>query len=292
MEIIDLHIHSTFSDGSYTPEEIMKRAAQVGIVALAITDHDTIAGVDEAAKAAWKYGIEFMPGMEITTQYKGRKLHIVALGFDRQCMAFRELYEEIRSVREARIGEIIGEIKKMGVDISLDKVKACTSGALDRYAIMRYLVTLRLENKAQVLWDKYINPAVKRLNLSIDMPAEKAVKAIHEAGGITSLAHFHKRIGLYGMTHDEQENVIAVLNGCGLDAMEAWYPTFEQEHRDFVSEMTAKYKLLNTGGTDFHGTNRPGIEIGTGIDNNMAIPCEVFYKIKAKIRQQDCFRRG
>lgn len=285
MELIDLHIHSTFSDGSYTPEEIMQMAAQKGIVALAITDHDTIAGLDDAEKAAGKYRIEFMPGMEITAQYEGRKIHIISLGFDSQSNAFRELYEEIRSVREARIGEIIEGIRQMGVDISLDKVKAYTPGVLDRYAIMRYLVTLRIESRAQFLWDKYINPVVKSLNLSIDISAEKAIKAIHAAGGITSLAHFHKRIGLKGMTWEEQKNVISVLKGYGLDGIEAWYPTFEKQDMDFVHKMSMKYNLLNTGGTDYHGTNRPGIVLGTGIDNNMAIPVEVFNKIKKKIRQ-------
>ena len=280
MAIIDLHIHSTFSDGSLTPKEIMELAVSRNIRALAITDHDTVAGIDEAEKYAAQYGIEFLTGMEITSQYNGRKLHIVALRFDRHSPEFLEFYREIRSVREERIGEIINGIRNMGVDISLEKVKACTPGVLDRYAIMRYLVTLHLEPKAQLLWDKYINPIVKSLNLSIDITAEKAIKAIKAAGGITSLAHYHKRIGLQGMTAEEQEAVIAKLKSFGLDGIEQWYPTFSAEHMKFVSDMTEKYQLINTGGTDFHGSNRPGIELGTGINNNLAIPFEVYSIIK------------
>lgn len=280
MAIIDLHIHSSYSDGSMTPKEIIDLAMQRGIGALAITDHDTVAGVDEAEAYAAQVGMGFLPGMEITAQYYGRKLHLVALRFDRNCPAFREFYHKIRSVREERIGEIITGIHEMGVDISLEKVKACTPGVLDRYAIMRYMMTLKLAPHAQTLWDNYINPVVKRLHLSIDISAEEAVKAIKAAGGITSLAHYHKRIGLQGMSPAEQENVIAKLKGYGLDGIEQWYPTFSARHMQFVSDMTEKYQLLNTGGTDFHGANRPGIELGTGIDNNLAIPYEVYSIIK------------
>lgn len=280
MDIIDLHIHSTYSDGSMTPSEIMELAEKKRIKALAVTDHDTVAGLDEAEQAARNKGIEILPGMEITCQYNGRKLHIIALGVDRHCDEFLQFYQQIRSVREARIGEIIEGIRDMGVDISLEKVKACTPGVLDRYAIMRYLVTLKLEKRAQLLWDNYINPVVKKLNLSIDISAEMAIKAVHAAGGITSLAHYHKRIGLQGLATAEQEQIIATLKGYGLDAVEQWYPTFTEVHKQFVREMTKKYKFFNTGGTDFHGSNRPGIELGTGVDNNMAIPLSVFYEIK------------
>lgn len=284
MRIIDLHIHSTFSDGSMTPRDIIKAASQKNIAALAITDHDTVEGIDEAESAAKEYDIELLTGMEITTEYKTRKLHIVALGFDRRNRTFKEFYDEIRSVREARIGEIINGIADMGIDISLEKVKAITSGSIDRYAIVRYLLGLRLENRAQTLWDKYIHPVVKQLNLTIDIPAEKAIKAIHAAGGILSLAHFHKRIGLQGFSRDEQEKILQELRSLGLDGIEQWYPTFSDEDSEFVREMTEKYGFINTGGTDFHGKNRPGIELGTGLDNNMAIPYEVFEGIKNRLK--------
>ena len=111
------------------------------------------------------------------------------------------------------------------------------------------------------------------------MPAEEALPAIHAAGGVTSLAHFHKNIGLKGLSRAEQEEAIARLHALGLDGMERWYPNYTAEDSAFAAHMIEKYNLLVTGGTDFHGSNRPQIEMGHGIAGNMAIPYEVYTKI-------------
>ena len=158
------------------------------------------------------------------------------------------------------------------IDISLEKVQPFAFGKLDRYAIMRYLVSLHLYDRAQPLWDNYLDPAVRELGLDQNMPAEEALPAIHAAGGVTSLAHFHKNIGLKGLSRAEQEAAIARLHALGLDGMERWYPNYTAEDSAFAAHMIEKYGLLVTGGTDFHGSNRPQIEMGHGIAGNMAIP--------------------
>lgn len=282
MYICDMHIHSNYSDGSFSPEQICEIAVRKNIAGIAVTDHDTVAGLDFAEKAAKLYNIDFLPGMEITTEYNKRKIHIIALGFDKSSAEFKDFYRELQYVRESRIGEIIEGVRRKGIDISLEKVKRFTPGAVDRYAIVRYLMTLHIDDKAQFLWDRYINPVVAELNLSIDMPVEKVIDGIHKAGGIVSLAHFNKKIGLGGFSRTEQENIICCLKGMGLDALERWYPRFSADDTVFIKEMTKKYDFFNTGGTDFHGRNRPDVELGTGIDNNTVIPYEIFQKVKTK----------
>lgn len=285
MKTIDLHVHSIISDGSLRPREIAALAKKTGLAAFALTDHDCIAGNSEAAAAAAAQGVEFINGMELTAEYQGHKIHIVCLGFDSECTAFKTLYERVRAIKEGRIPEIIDYIKQKGIDISLAKVRPFAyDGPFDRYAVMRYLVSLKLYDHAQPLWDNYLDPAAVELGLNFSITAEEALPLIHEAGGVTSLAHFHKKIGLWGLNRREQETAILHLHAMGLDGMEACYPSYSQDDKEFAAYMIKKYSLLATGGTDFHGTNRPGTELGTGINNNLAVPYEIFKQVQANCK--------
>ena len=206
MKTVDLHVHSIVSDGSYKPDELAELAKAQGLAAFALTDHDVIDGTAEAAAAAKAAGVGFINGMELTTEFQGRKLHIVCLGFDPAHPAFRTVYQRVRAIKEGRIPEMIAFIQRKGVDISLAKVQEFVyDGPLDRYAIMRYLVSLHLYDRAQPLWDHYLDPAAAELGLNFSITAEEALPLIHEAGGATSLAHFHKEIGLQGLSRREQE---------------------------------------------------------------------------------------
>ncbi len=287
MKKIDLHVHSLVSDGSFTPGELAVHAKEQGLAAFALTDHDVIAGSDEAAIAAEKVGVEFINGMELTADFQGIKIHVVCLGFDAQNPAFQAMYKKIRAIKEGRIEDIIEFVRRKGLDISLEKVQEFTyKGLLDRYAVMRYLVSLHLYDRAQPLWDNYLDPAVVEMGLNFNITAEEALPIIHEAGGITSLAHFHKNIGLGSLDNrQQQEQAIVELHRLGLDAMERFYPNYSAEDEEFAAQMIQKYDLLPTGGTDFHGTNRPGIEMGTGMNGNIAVPYEFFQEVKARLNK-------
>lgn len=287
MKKVDLHVHSVRSDGSCHPAELAKLAQKCGLSGFALTDHDIIDGNKEAAMAAAKYGVEFINGMEMTAEFRGRKIHIICLGFDPQHPSFQLLYQRIRSIKEGRIPEMIAYIKAQGIDISLDKVRPfALGGALDRYAIMRYLVSLQLYDRAQPLWNHYLDPATAALGLNINPAAEEALPRIHEAGGVTSLAHFHKNIGLKGMTRQEQEAAIIQLHSWGLDGMERYYPNYTADDEAFAERMIEKHHLLATGGTDFHGTNRPGVELGTGIGQNISIPYDFMVNIRTRVSKK------
>ena len=281
--MIDLHVHSLISDGSYMPAALARLAKQRGLQAFALTDHESIAGDAEAAAEAERLGIDFLPGMEMTVDYQERRLHIVCLGFSAEQEEFQKLYRKIRSIKEARMDELIAGIAAKGVTISRELVKEHAIGnILDRYAVMRYLVSLRLYDHAQPLWDNYINPVVEALGLDYNVTAEEALPAIRAAGGVTSLAHFHKKLGLGNLSREEQEQAIVELHALGLDGMERFYPSYTAEDAAFAERMIRKYDLLPTGGTDFHGTNRPGIELGTGWQKNIDVPYQYYENIAAK----------
>ncbi len=283
MGSIDLHTHSTVSDGTYTPTDLARLARARGLRTFSLTDHDNVSGLDEAAAAAKAEGVELIPGMEMTVDFAGHKLHVVALGFERTHPAFAEFYRAVRESKEAGMAELIAGIRAKGVDITEEKVQALTSGKLDRYAVMRYLVSLHLSEWVQPLWDEYLDPVLKNIGGCENVAAAEAFAAIHAAGGVTSLAHFHKKIGLLGMRREQQAEVITALHKEGLDGMEGWYPSYTPDDSAFVERMTARLGLLLTGGTDFHGANRPGVEIGTGRDNNIAVPEEALMRLHEAI---------
>ena len=277
---IDLHVHSYISDGSCSPVEIISMAKSKGLSAVALTDHESVEGNAEAAREAQKQGVAFVPGIEITVEDQGRKLHIVGLGFDQSHPAFVRLYKKIRSIKEGRMDEVVEGIRRKNIDISVEKVQPyVVTGRIDRYAIMRYLVSLSLYDHVQPLWDHYINPVVLDLGLDYNVTAEEVFAAVKAAGGITSLAHFHKKLGLGGLTRAQQETAIARLRAMGMDAMEQVYPNYTEDDRVFVRAMREKYQLMATGGTDFHGENRPGVELGSGIDNNTEIPYAYYQQL-------------
>ena len=283
MGSIDLHTHSTVSDGTYTPTDLARLARARGLRTFSLTDHDNVSGLDEAAAAAKAEGVELIPGMEMTVDFAGHKLHVVALGFERTHPAFAEFYHAVRESKEAGMAELIAGIRAKGVDITEEKVQALTSGKLDRYAVMRYLVSLHLSEWVQPLWDEYLDPVLKNIGGCENVAAAEAFAAIHAAGGVTSLAHFHKKIGLLGMRREQQAEVITALHKEGLDGMEGWYPSYTPDDSAFVERMTARLGLLLTGGTDFHGANRPGVELGTGRDNNIAVPEEALMRLHEAI---------
>lgn len=283
MKFVDLHVHSLVSDGSFRPEELAKQASAAGLSAFTLTDHDNIAGNEAAAAAAKAAGLEFINGMELSAEYNGRKIHIVCLGFDPEHSSFQLIYQRIRSIKEGRIPEMIDFVAHKGVDISLEKVKEFAQGRpIDRYAIMRYLVSLQLYDRAQPLWDNYLDPAAVALGLDVNITAEEALPRIREAGGVTSLAHFHKDIGLKGLTRKEQETAILHLHSMGLNGMERFYPNYSADDAAFAGYMIEKYDLMPTGGTDFHGANRPNVAMGTGIGGNMAVPYEFFTGVQKR----------
>ncbi|MCI7611642.1 MAG: PHP domain-containing protein [Selenomonadaceae bacterium] len=282
--LIDLHVHSTVSDGSYSPAELAQLARETGVEAFALTDHDSIAGDEEAAAEAERLGVGFINGMEMTMAYGDRKIHVVCLGFNPENSEFQKLYSRLRYIKEDSMADVVEVLRRRGIEIDMEMVRRHSAVHLDRYAIMRTIVDMNIFDGIQYIWDNYLNPAVKEVGVAGDIPAEEALPIICAAGGVTSLAHFHKLIGLKGQSRAEQEESLRELMGFGLTGMEQYYPNYTDEDRAFARAMIEKYDMLPTGGTDFHGANRPGILLGTGYKKNMDTPLKFLEDIRERCR--------
>ena len=182
------------------------------------------------------------------------------------------------------MADVVEVLRSRGIEIDMEMVRRHSAVHLDRYAIMRTIVDMNIFDGIQYIWDNYLNPAVKEVGVAGDIPAEEALPIIRGAGGVTSLAHFHKLIGLKGQSRPEQEDSLRELMSFGLTGMEQYYPNYTDEDRAFARAMIEKYDMLPTGGTDFHGANRPGILLGTGYEKNMSVPLKFLEDIRERCR--------
>lgn len=282
---IDLHVHSYISDGTFSPRQVVEIAKKNKVKAIALTDHDSVEGVNEALKVAEELNVNLLKGIEISSLYKGgRVLHILGLGIDIENKNFLKAYEKFKKAREYSVIDIIKQIEKQGVYVDIEMLKkGQTNKYMDRYDIHRYFMNNGICSDAQEVWDKYLDP----IPYGEDelMKVEDALKIISDAGGISFLAHYNKKIGLGGFTKTEIEEHFRYLISAGLNGVEKYYPSYKKEDWEFLNYLIEKYKLIPSGGTDFHGKNRPEIGIGTG-NGDMLIPYSIYTNILSKQKQR------
>lgn len=279
---IDLHVHSYMSDGTLSPKEIVQLAAEKDVKAIALTDHDCIDGIKEAAESASQLNIDFLNGIEVSVIYEnGRKLHILGLGIDINNSEFLKVYNKMRIARENSIPFILKVVEKQGIKIDINDLKKHTHNKyLDRYDVHEYFTRNRLCNNSQKIWDKYLDPIPYEKDELLTI--EEAIDIIKKAGGLSFLAHYNKTIGLYGFSNNEIEFRIKYMIDMGLNGVERYYPSYIRQDIKFLDYIINKYNLNFSGGTDFHGKNRPGIGLGTGSNNNLFIPYKVYQNIICK----------
>ncbi len=247
MNQVDLHVHTTASDGKLTPAQAVREAFKLNIGALAITDHDTMEGVYEAQETAESYGIEIVPGIEITTEYKEREIHILGYYCDPSEPVFRRSMEEYKADRFNRMEKMVEKLKKMDIDIEFSEVIETVKGEM----LARPHLALVLCRKGYCktpteAFKKYIGykgPAyVDRNTLSPD----EAVKLIRRAGGIPVLAH-------PGISNEKR--IILELVSSGLMGIEVFHPDHDVSSNHKYLRKANKLDLLITGGSDYHGDN-------------------------------------
>lgn len=280
--MIDLHVHSYISDGSNSPSEIIQMAHSQEIYAIALTDHDSIDGIEEARREAEKYQMNFIEGIELSVAYgKDRLIHILGLGINSQNPYFLKTYHKFRKVREQALEKVIWTLKKQQIELSFEKLKEYAVGPYrDRQTVAKYLIEKKLANSAPEVWQKYLDPIpYERREI---LTAEEALHMIKEAGGLSFLAHYHKPIGLEGYSALEAEKHIESLKSLGLDGIERYYPSFTSEHIAYAEYLMHKYGLIPCGGTDYHGTNRPEIALGIGC-NDFQVPDCVYDSMSFKM---------
>ncbi len=262
---IDLHLHSNASDGEDTPTVVMEFAAEAGLSAVALTDHDTVRGCAEALKRAEELGLAFAPGVEMTAYVGKIELHILGLFVDPESSALLGLFEELVSARVERSKVIAGKLQALGVMITAEDIDRQCEGVPGRPHVARAILEKGYVETIQEAFDKYIadnGPAnVPKRQLS---PGE-AIGAIRAAGGIAALAH-------PGISpHDE---LIPDLVEEGMEAIEVYHTRHSPAQAEHYGRLARKHDLLETGGSDYHGLMKEDVPLG-----GPKIDMEVFEKL-------------
>ncbi|OOF51729.1 phosphatase [Rodentibacter genomosp. 1] len=247
-KIYDLHCHSTASDGVLSPTEIVQRAAEQGVNVLALCDHDTVCGIDEAQLAAKEVGIELITGVEISTTWEGRGIHIVGLNFDQTHPKMTALLEKQKALREKRAVEIGAKLEKAGIPNAYEGAKALANGEVTRAHYGRYLVQIgKVSNDGQA-FKRYLgqgNPAFVKAEW-VDIPT--AIETIHAAGGMAVIAHPLR----YNLTGKWIRKLIADFKNWEGDAMEISGYGQTKDQRQMLARWANEFGLLGSVGSDFH----------------------------------------
>lgn len=275
---VDLHVHSTESDGTFTPKELVAAAKEAGLGAFALTDHDTTAGIAAASEAAKKAGITLVPGVELSTEYsipstekETREIHVVGLFIDPEHPKLAAKTKEFRDCRDNRNVVMVEALQKAGFSITMEELYAENPDCvITRANIARFLFSHGQLSSVQEAFDKYIGEGCPCYVGRFKITPMEAAALIHEAGGIVILAHPM----LYHMTPGQLQQLIDDMKTVGLDGIEALYSTYTPEEEALVKELAAKNHLLISGGSDFHGTTKPAIRLGVG-KGNLRIPASV-----------------
>ena len=280
MRPIDLHTHSNCSDGTFSVHELMDYAHEKGLAAIALTDHDTVEGLDEAISyTAEKYqDMEVVPGIEFSTVNEGKDVHVVGLYIDHHNPDFAA---DMQAFVNSRINRNIKMCKKLseeaGIPISYEELTAAYPGAsLTRAHYADFMVKRGLVKSRNEVFDRYIGDDAPYFIPREDISPEQAIGFILKAGGVPILAHPI----LYHMGDAKLEAFIERLKAAGLMGIEAIYSTYEPRDERQIKGLAEKYGLLISGGSDFHGRNKPDIDLAVG-RGRLFVPESLLPPIKA-----------
>ena len=244
---------------------------------MALTDHDTMNGVPEALEAAQKINIECIPGIELSAVYGDREVHIVGLFLEPKDPVLADRLAAFQHIREQRNLKMIEKMKAAGVDITMEKLRALEGDAvITRANLARYLVHTGYAASIKEVFDKYLSPGMPFYVPKTGVSPEDAVRAICDGGGVAILAHPL----LYGFTPSQLDTCIELLKGYGLRGIETYYSTYSPADERNMKRLADRHHLLWSGGSDFHGSVKPHIQIGKGM-GHLVIPYEVLEKLRA-----------
>ncbi|NNK84378.1 MAG: PHP domain-containing protein [Desulfobacterales bacterium] len=280
MEGIDLHIHSTASDGTLSPAEILKLAQKLKLKAIAITDHDTIDGAKEALRAGIPPSIKFLTGVEISAAsppsiFHAGSFHILGYYIRLDDPQLNETLAVLQQARKNRNPLIVKRLNSLGFEFSLEDVSSEIGDAqLGRPHIARYMLKRGFVKSIDEAFRKYIAQGKPAYVDKYRVDCKRAIQIILDAGGIPVLAHPI----LLNFNKDETTELFALLKDMGLKGVEVYYPGTSPDMTAFYIELAERFGLLKTGGTDFHGSLKPDIQMGSG-RGNFFVPYEIYEKL-------------
>lgn len=261
-KLCDLHTHSTYSDGTYSPIQLIAEAERVGLSAIALTDHNTLTGLPEFLSAAETSSVEAIPGIEFSTDYMEMELHIVCLFIKPEHYpTITEITDEINRRKQQSNIDLIDKLRQAGFDISYDRIKATMpQGEPNRALIGAELMRLGYVTSVKEGFQKLLGAKCGYYTPPKHIDAFELISIIRNLGAVPILAHPFLSI------KDEQqlEVFLAKAAACGLLGIETRYPLFSDEQTSSLEILAKKYGLAQSGGSDFHGENKPDIRLGSG----------------------------
>ncbi len=266
MNRIDLHVHTTASDGSLTPKEVVDLAIETGLSTIAITDHDTISGVEEAIKYAEDKPIKIIPGVEITTNLLGQEVHMLGYNIDYESPILLKTLELLAIVRDTRTERMVERLAADGIDISMEKLFAMFPGTevINRANMAIYLVENKIAEDRYDAFEKYLDGDTKYYVKKHRIAAEDAVNVITDAGGIPVMAH----PVVYPLDVDSYTKLFKEAKRIGVKGVEAIYSNNRPGDKEFFANLAKQYDMFITGGSDFHGKIKPNIKLGLGFEDD------------------------
>ncbi|TKB11224.1 PHP domain-containing protein [Desulforhopalus sp. IMCC35007] len=258
---IDLHVHSTMSDGTMSPTELVDLAQKKGLRAIALTDHDTFAGYAEASRRGSAVGLEVLSGIELSVRLQDSHLHLLGYLFDCEDQVFLGRIEKLQQARDLRNEEIIAKLNALGITItSAELAHVSGSGQTGRPHIAQLLLHKKIVRSMDEAFDTYLGQSGSVYVSRFSYEVKEAIDFVHQAGGVAVLAH------PYHLLKDDLENgaLLGQLKDIGLDGVEAYYPTHIRKFRKQLIKLAEKYGLFITGGSDYHGTIRQGTSLAGG----------------------------
>lgn len=275
MRNIDLHIHTTASDGTCSPEKVVQTAKSVGLSAIAVTDHDTVSGYAQAVAEGRKLGLTVIPGIEISTKYGG-PIHILGYFIDPESEKLSPVLEWVVHDRDERNRKMAELMAADGLPVSYEKMHERFGEVIGRPHFARLLVELGMAESTQDAFDRYVEKGQKYYLPRNFLSIERSMEIIREAGGVPVLAHPFQ----YKRDDAGLRDIITHCMDHGLMGIECRYSGYSPRQYGYLEALADEYGLLKTGGSDFHGANKPHISLGTGIGGKLQVPFEFYEKLR------------
>ena len=277
-KLIDLHVHSTASDGTFSPSELVRYALSKELSAFALTDHDSVAGLDEALEAANGTSLEVIKGIEFSTVWQSKDIHIVGLDIDPRHPDFKTHLEQFLSSRDTRNVRMIEKMQKDGIEISMEQMQERFGDTvLTRAHIARFLMEHGYVTQMSEAFDRYLSPGCPYYIEREKITPQMSVSLITSTGGIPVLAHPM----LYHLSDTQLKELILALKPLGLMGIEAVYSTYSEEETTYVRNLAYETDLCLSGGSDFHGANKPGLDLGCGY-GQLTVPYEFLDRLRER----------
>jgi predicted metal-dependent phosphoesterase TrpH len=275
---VDLHLHTTASDGVLSPSEIVRYAKAKGLQAIAITDHDTIDGCEEGLSEGERIGFEVIPGIEISAEYSPGSMHILGFFLDIHHPLLNERLEYLQKARAERNPKMVAKLNQLGMEVTYEEVlKASGGGQVGRPHFANVLLEKKYVRNFQEAFERFLKKGAPAYVDKFRFTSKEALHFIHEARGVAVLAH-PNTLGV--KRYSELEKLVLQLVDEGLKGIEVYYPEHSAVEVAQYKNLADRYSLLSTGGTDFHGIEKNELDIGVG-RGEMRLPYSIVENMKA-----------